>query len=123
MGYARPSKPWAGGWNGSIMMGMFVCLCLVSKKPSEWEFFDPAGTDLGVKLLTILYRKTINHKFWWRKVHYYKIEWYSINRKGDCSKEKVMVATQVCVEGSYMFTAGELEMFTGKVEWVVAAKT
>jgi hypothetical protein len=42
----------AGGGNGSIMVGMFVCLCLVSKKPSEREFFIPAGTDLGVKLLT-----------------------------------------------------------------------
>ena len=41
----------AGGGNGSIMVGMFVCLCLVSKKPSEWEFFVPAGMDLGVKLL------------------------------------------------------------------------
>jgi hypothetical protein len=42
----------AGGANGSIMVGMFVCLCLTSKKPSEREFFVPAGTDLGVKLLT-----------------------------------------------------------------------
>jgi hypothetical protein len=41
-----------GGANGSIMVGMFVCLCLTSKKPSEREFFVPAGTDLGVKLLT-----------------------------------------------------------------------
>jgi hypothetical protein len=40
-----------GGGNGSVMVGMFVCLCLVSKKPSEWEFFVPAGTGLGVKLL------------------------------------------------------------------------
>jgi hypothetical protein len=30
---------------------MFVCLCLPSKKPSKQEFFVPAGTDLGVKLL------------------------------------------------------------------------
>ena len=29
-------------------------LCLASKKPSEREFFVPAGTDLDVKLLTIL---------------------------------------------------------------------
>jgi hypothetical protein len=36
------------------MVGMFVRLCLVSKKPSEREFFVPAGTDLGVKLLTTL---------------------------------------------------------------------
>jgi hypothetical protein len=42
----------AGGANGSIMVGMFVYLCLTSKKPSEREFFVPAGTDLGVKLLT-----------------------------------------------------------------------
>ena len=41
-----------GGANGSIMVGMFVCLCLTSKKPSEREFFVPARTDLGVKLLT-----------------------------------------------------------------------
>jgi hypothetical protein len=41
----------AGGANGSIMAGIFVCLCLTSKKPSEREFFVPAGTDSGVKLL------------------------------------------------------------------------
>jgi hypothetical protein len=41
----------AGGENGSIMMGMFVCLCLASQKPSKREFFVPARTDLGVKLL------------------------------------------------------------------------
>jgi hypothetical protein len=28
-----------------------VCLCLASKKTSEQEFFVPARTDLGVKLL------------------------------------------------------------------------
>jgi hypothetical protein len=33
------------------MVGMFVCLCLTSKKPSKRECFVPAGTDLGVKLL------------------------------------------------------------------------
>jgi hypothetical protein len=44
----------AGEENGSIMVGMFVCLCLASKKPSEREFFVPAGTDLGVKLLTAM---------------------------------------------------------------------
>jgi hypothetical protein len=42
----------AGGGNGSIMVGMFVSLCLASQKPSEREFFVPAGTDLGVKLLS-----------------------------------------------------------------------
>ena len=42
------------GENGSIMVVVFVCLCLVSKKSSEREFFVPAGTDLGVKLLRIL---------------------------------------------------------------------
>ncbi len=41
----------AGGGNGSIMVGMFVCLCLDSKKPSKREFFVPVRTDLGVKLL------------------------------------------------------------------------
>ncbi len=41
----------AGGENGSIMVGMFVFLCLISQKPSEREFFVPARTDLGVKLL------------------------------------------------------------------------
>ena len=43
VGYAHPSKPCR--WRG------IVCLCLASKKPSEREFFVPAGTDLGVKLL------------------------------------------------------------------------
>ena len=45
----------AGGENGSIMVGMFVSLCLASQKPSEQEVFVPAGTDLGVKLLTSTY--------------------------------------------------------------------
>ena len=40
-----------GGANGSIMVGMFVYLCLASKKPSEQKFFVPTRTDLGVKLL------------------------------------------------------------------------
>jgi hypothetical protein len=42
----------AGGAIGSIMVMVFVCLCLASKKPSEREFFVPTGTDFGVKLLT-----------------------------------------------------------------------
>jgi hypothetical protein len=41
-----------GGGNGSIMVGMFVCLCLACIKPSEQEFFVPTGTELAVKLLT-----------------------------------------------------------------------
>ena len=41
----------AGGANSSIMVGMFVCLCLVGKKPSQQEFFVPAEWDLGAKLL------------------------------------------------------------------------
>ena len=45
----------AGGANGSIMVGMFVRVCLASKKPSAREFFVPAGTDLGVKLLNIFF--------------------------------------------------------------------
>jgi len=40
----------AGGENGSIMVGMFVCFCLASKNPFEREFVVPARTDLGVKL-------------------------------------------------------------------------
>ena len=40
-----------GGGNGSIMVGMFVCLCLASQNPFEWEFFVPTRMDLGVKLL------------------------------------------------------------------------
>jgi hypothetical protein len=42
----------AGGGNGFIMVGMFVCLWLASQKPSEQEFFVPTRMDLGVKLLT-----------------------------------------------------------------------
>jgi hypothetical protein len=42
----------AGGGNGSIMVGMFVCLCLTSQKPSEREFFVLARMDLDVKLLS-----------------------------------------------------------------------
>jgi hypothetical protein len=44
----------AGGENGSIVVGMFVSLCLASKKPSEREFFVPAGTYLGVKLFNLV---------------------------------------------------------------------
>ena len=40
-----------GEENGSIMLGMFVSLCLASKKSSKREFFVPSGTHLGVKLL------------------------------------------------------------------------
>ena len=40
------------GGNSSIMVGMFVCLCLASQKPSEWEFFILVRTDIGVELLT-----------------------------------------------------------------------
>jgi len=44
-------KPYgAGGGNGSVMVGMFVCLHLASKKPSEREFFFSARMDLAVKL-------------------------------------------------------------------------
>jgi len=37
----------AGAENGSIMVGMFVFLCLASQKPSERDFFVPARADLG----------------------------------------------------------------------------
>ena len=33
----------------------FVCLCLASKKTSEWELFVPARMDLAVKLLGSLF--------------------------------------------------------------------
>jgi hypothetical protein len=58
--FQRGSRGWgvfihqnhgAGGGNSSIMVGMFVCLCLASKKPSEQKFFVPVGMDLAVKLL------------------------------------------------------------------------
>ena len=57
--FQRGSRGWgvfirqnhgAGGGNGSIMVGMFVCLWLASQNPFEREFFVPARTDLGVKL-------------------------------------------------------------------------
>jgi hypothetical protein len=41
------------------MVGMFVSLCLASQKPSEREFFVPAGTDLGVKLFLRVFQCTI----------------------------------------------------------------
>jgi len=44
----------AGEENGSIMVGMFVCLCLASQEPSEREFFVPTRTDLGVNSLTAI---------------------------------------------------------------------
>ena len=44
----------AGVENGSIMVGMFVFLCLASQNPSEQEFFIPTRTDLSVKLLTLI---------------------------------------------------------------------
>jgi len=36
------------------MVGMFVSLCLANQKPSEREFFIPTGTDLSVKLLSVM---------------------------------------------------------------------
>jgi hypothetical protein len=44
----------AGGGNGSIMVGVFVCLCLASQNPFEREFFVLARMDLGFKLLSTL---------------------------------------------------------------------
>ena len=41
----------AGEENGSIVVGMFVSLCLASKKSSERKFFVPAGTLIDVKLI------------------------------------------------------------------------
>jgi hypothetical protein len=42
----------AGGGKGSIMVEMFVCLCLASQNLSEREFFVPARMDIGVNSLT-----------------------------------------------------------------------
>ena len=41
----------AGGGKDSVMVGMFVCLCLASKKSSERDFFVPTRMDLAVLLL------------------------------------------------------------------------
>ena len=49
----------AGGGNGSVMVGMFVCLCLASKKPSEREIFVSARTELAIKLLKQYPRSTL----------------------------------------------------------------
>jgi hypothetical protein len=54
-GYAHQQNHVAGGGNGSIMVGMFVCLCLANQKPTEREFFVPTTrTDLGVNSLTAM---------------------------------------------------------------------
>jgi hypothetical protein len=59
--FQRGSRGWgmlgqqnhaAGGADGSILVGMFVCLCFASQKPFKREFFTLAGTDLAVKLLS-----------------------------------------------------------------------
>jgi hypothetical protein len=61
--FQRGSRGWGvfihqnhgAGWgNGSIMVGMFVCLCLASQNPFEREFFVPVRTDLGVNSLTLI---------------------------------------------------------------------
>jgi len=39
----------AGGENGSIMVGMFVFLCLASQKLSEREFFIPDSCQNGIR--------------------------------------------------------------------------
>jgi len=41
------------GGNGSIMVGLFVCLFLASQNPFEREFLVPARTDLGDKLFQL----------------------------------------------------------------------
>ena len=51
----------AGRENSSIMVGMFLALCLASKKPSEREFFIPAGTDLAVMLLKLRRNHNLNN--------------------------------------------------------------
>ena len=58
--FQRGSRGWgvfihqnhcAGGENGSIMVGKFVCLCSANQNLFEREFFVPTRMDLGVKLL------------------------------------------------------------------------
>ncbi len=53
--FQRGSRGWgvyihqnhcAGGGNVSIMVGMFVCLCLASQNRFDQEFFVPTRTDL-----------------------------------------------------------------------------
>ena len=61
--FQRGSRGWgmflhqnhaARGENGSSWWGCLCDVCFASKKSSEREFFVPAGTHLGVKLLICL---------------------------------------------------------------------
>jgi hypothetical protein len=54
----------AKGANGSMMVGMFVCLCFASKMPSMQEVFDTTRTDLDVKLLTNSYYMGTRRRQW-----------------------------------------------------------
>ena len=45
----------AGGENGSIMVGMFVCLCLVSQKPPSESFLFPPERTKVLSLLMYIY--------------------------------------------------------------------
>jgi len=49
VGFAQPINHAAEGVNGTILVGMFVCLCFASQNPSRREIFD-----LAVKLLTAI---------------------------------------------------------------------
>jgi hypothetical protein len=40
-------------YTSSCWWGCLCAVCFASKKPSEGEFFVPAGTDLAVNLLTL----------------------------------------------------------------------
>ena len=44
------------------MVGMFVSLCLPSQNSSEREFYVPAGSNIGVKLLK--YTRNQHLRFW-----------------------------------------------------------
>ena len=59
----------AGGENSSIMVGMFVFLCLASQKPSEREFFVLARRDLGVNSLTamVAYVRPLKNWATWKR--------------------------------------------------------
>ena len=52
-----------GGEHGSNMVGMFVCLCFASQKPSEQELFIPAETVL---LIVKLKARCVSSILFWR---------------------------------------------------------
>ncbi len=77
--FRRGSRGWgvlnqqnhtAGGGNGSIMVGMFVCLCLANQKPSEREFFVHARTDIDFKRWMKSSEMTSCTSCWWCRINF-----------------------------------------------------